>query len=308
MHTEPKKTEMKIAFVILNYNTYEETKECILSIEDKLDTKDYRIVVVDNCSCDDSAGKIAEFIRDKSQIELIKNSENLGFARGNNVGIAYANKKYAPDYVVACNSDTEIISDNMTEVLDNEYKNSNFAVFAPLVLNKSGVYNAGPGEPSTIEDTLKQLKDSKRMLKLLKLGLYDLYSFLNYIKELMCYVVQNLFRGREQRKKAIILCPKYQTQKVLHGCFLIFSKKAFRYIEGFDNRTFLYHEEDLLYQNVKKHGLVTVFDPEVAVFHREGCASRTLRKEKKGKLLFKYQCYVESLSVRYEDLKNKNTK
>ena len=37
----------------LDYNTFQETKECILSIENKIDTNDYKIVIVDNKSNDD---------------------------------------------------------------------------------------------------------------------------------------------------------------------------------------------------------------------------------------------------------------
>lgn len=59
---------MKIVFVILNYNTFQETKDCVLSIENKIDTQDYRIVIVDNQSKDDSADKVAEFIRRKKRL------------------------------------------------------------------------------------------------------------------------------------------------------------------------------------------------------------------------------------------------
>ncbi|MFQ7420124.1 MAG: glycosyltransferase family 2 protein [Blautia massiliensis (ex Durand et al. 2017)] len=57
---------MKIVFIILNYNTFQETKDCVLSIESKVDTQNYKIVIVDNLSTDDSADKIEKFIEQKT--------------------------------------------------------------------------------------------------------------------------------------------------------------------------------------------------------------------------------------------------
>lgn len=112
---------MKIAFVILNYNTFQETKECILSIENKIDTQDYRIIIVDNQSKDDSADKLEKFIQQREKAVLIRNPENLGFAKGNNAGIAYANKNFKPEYMVVLNSDTELMQDNLVETLDGRF-------------------------------------------------------------------------------------------------------------------------------------------------------------------------------------------
>ncbi len=113
---------MKVAFVVLNYNTFQETKECVLSIEEKIDTDNYKIVIVDNESKDDSAEKIAEFIKDRNNAVLLRNEENMGFAKGNNVGIEYANRKYKPKFMVVLNSDTELIQDDLIGTLDKEYR------------------------------------------------------------------------------------------------------------------------------------------------------------------------------------------
>lgn len=48
---------------------------------------------------------------------------------------------------------------------------------------------------------------------------------------------------------------KYNTDAELQGAFLVFSKEIFNYIDGFDSRTFLYYEEQLLYLHAKRSGL-----------------------------------------------------
>ena len=153
---------MKIAFVILNYNTYEETRKNILSIEDKLDTSDYRVVIVDNCSTDDSAEKILDFIKGREQIEFIKNPENLGFARGNNVGMAYVNKNYNPEFVVVCNSDIELMQRNLVRRLDTEYRKSEFALLGPLVFSESGSYDTSPMIMPTVGQLKSEIKELKK--------------------------------------------------------------------------------------------------------------------------------------------------
>ena len=109
---------MKIVFIILNYNTFQETKDCVLSIESKVDTQNYKIVIVDNLSTDDSADKIEKFIEQKNNMILIRNTENLGFAKGNNVGIEYAKRNYKPQFIVVLNSDTELIQNDLVEKLE----------------------------------------------------------------------------------------------------------------------------------------------------------------------------------------------
>lgn len=171
---------MKIAFVILNYNTFQETKECILSIENKIDTQDYRIIIVDNQSKDDSADKLEKFIQQREKAVLIRNPENLGFAKGNNAGIAYANKNFKPEYMVVLNSDTELMQDNLVETLDKEYKKSDFALLGPLILTADGRCDNSPHFPPTIDHVRKELKTFEKEERIIRQGLYRPYCGIRF--------------------------------------------------------------------------------------------------------------------------------
>ena len=283
---------MKIAFVILNYNTYEETKEGILSIEDKLDTKDYRIVIVDNCSTDDSVEKIEKFIRDKEQIKLIRNSENLGFARGNNIGIAYANENYNPEFVVVCNSDIELMQYNLVARLDKEYQESGFALLGPLVLTGNNRYDTSPMAIPTACQIKVQAEDLKRSEILFKTGMYYPYRLLYYLKKRICpkSVKDNI------SDQSINPC-KYQKQVIINGCFMVFSKKFFDYFDGFDERTFLFYEETILYLKIMKTELVTVYEPQIMVYHKGEAAFASFLKTRRSEMLFKIKYKKKSAEV-----------
>lgn len=93
----------KVSIVIVNWNGREDTLECLASVG-KLEREDVQldVIVVDNGSRDNSVSAI----RDKfPKTILIENETNLGFAGGNNAGIAYALKENA-DAVWLLNNDT----------------------------------------------------------------------------------------------------------------------------------------------------------------------------------------------------------
>lgn len=293
---------MKIVFIILNYNTFQETKDCVLSIESKIDTQNYKIVIVDNLSTDDSADKIEKFIEQKNNMILIRNTENLGFAKGNNVGIEYAKRNYKPQFIVVLNSDTELIQNDLVEKLDNEYRNSEFALLGPLILTADGRCDNSPHYPPTVEHIQKELRTFIREEKIIKRGLYRPYCGIRFLRNLVRYKILKkdtpLHRNMEFYQ--------YQRQVVLQGCFLVFSEKAFEYIKGFDERTFLYYEEPILYLSLMKHDLITVFDPEIVIYHKEGRSTSSVVKKDKDKLLFINKCYQQSAIILLNILKEAN--
>ena len=108
-----------IGVIILNYNNLEDTINCIKSIE-QYNTAEIKIVVVDNGSCDDSADTLNSYFTEKynmkytlyvdngSQsilpyITLVETGENLGYARGNNVGLQIVEKDSSVDKILVLN-------------------------------------------------------------------------------------------------------------------------------------------------------------------------------------------------------------
>ena len=98
----------KISIVILNYINYKDTIECIESIFEM----NYRyegIVVVDNNSENESVKILNKKYKDNKKIIIVKARHNYGFAKGNNIGICIARRKFHTDFVFVVNNDTVFV-------------------------------------------------------------------------------------------------------------------------------------------------------------------------------------------------------
>lgn len=93
----------KVQILLLNWNAWHDTLECLHSIIG-LEYLDYQIIVVDNGSEDDSVRQIRE---EYPNLKIIKNEDNLGFGGGCNVGIRYALEQGA-EFVWLLNNDTQV--------------------------------------------------------------------------------------------------------------------------------------------------------------------------------------------------------
>ncbi len=286
---------MKLVFVILNYNTFEETKECISSIFEHIDINEYKIVVVDNGSSDNSLIKLENEYLKNNKVDIIPIKKNLGFAKGNNVGIKYANESYNPDFVVVLNSDTEIFQNDFYAKISSRYERSNFGVLGPMMLTGNGRCDNSPWKPGTLEQMKAQLNKLERDYKLFTMLPYFLWRIKNKITRILTDSEDPLHSYGDFWK--------YQEDVELQGAFLVFSKDIFRYIEGFDPRTFLYFEEQLLYLAVKRVGMKIVYDPQIVVYHKEGISTKKIKKSKQ-KEKFILRCNIESLNAVISEMEN----
>lgn len=90
----------RVATILVNFNGYEDTKECLFSLENM--TSVTSVIVVDNGSGTKECKKLIDFFPD---LIVIESEENLGFSGGNNLGIDYA-LKYDVEYIMLLNNDT----------------------------------------------------------------------------------------------------------------------------------------------------------------------------------------------------------
>ena len=285
---------MKLVFVILNYCTHTETIECISSISDHIDTDDYRIVVVDNGSTDDSLNELQKKYRNDAKVHVIATNKNLGFAQGNNFGIKYANETYSPEFVVVLNSDIELFQDDLYRRLVTEYQHSRFGVWGPMMIIRSARCDDSPWIPMTLSQAQTQLAEYEAAYKRLKRLPYISYKIINRFA--------SVFKKKELESHRHGDFWRYQADVELQGAFLVFSREVFRYIDGFDSRTFLYFEEQLLYLALKRMGMKMVYDPRYAVYHKDGVSTKKI-KSSKQKLLFLLNCNIESLMVLVSEMK-----
>lgn len=152
-----------VCVAILNWNNYQDTIECLRSLN-QIDYEDYFVVVGDNGSSNNSLDKIAvaceELLVSPSIIKLdieekisIKQrsvilydlKENHGFAKGNNLIVKYASR-YTPDYYLLLNNDTVVEPDFLSKLINYQKKNPDYKVLTPLIyyfFDKHLIWNAG---------------------------------------------------------------------------------------------------------------------------------------------------------------------
>lgn len=102
---------IELSIVIVSYNTKDLLKDCIESIYKNSKDLSFEIIVVDNNSSDGSADLVSNNFKD---VILIKNSQNLGFSKANNIGI----KKTSGDFILFLNSDTLVKENTLRHMLD----------------------------------------------------------------------------------------------------------------------------------------------------------------------------------------------
>lgn len=152
----------KVSIIILNWNGWKDTIECLESLY-QINYPHYEVILIDNNSSDNSINKIEEYCNGKIVIKspffeynscnkpikysigtdeekaslekliLIKNKKNAGFAEGNNIGIRYALKNLNPDYILLLNNDTVVDKNFLAEMLKVSESNNKIGITGPKI-------------------------------------------------------------------------------------------------------------------------------------------------------------------------------
>lgn len=273
-----------VAFVILHYKNIIDTIECLECIKNLNNQTDIQIVVVDNHTLNDQdLKKIKKYTKD-----VILLDENMGFAKANNIGCKYAKDKYNPDFVCVINNDTIIYQKDFIDKIKRSYKKYQFDMMGPYIDTNDG----DSVNPFTVFDDITKVNNEiEKTKKLIKI--YD-SSILTFI--LNVYMKIKHFIVKPVKLKNSL---KVEKNIALHGCFLIFSKKYLnKYEFPFFNQTFLYHEEEFLYFRMKRDSLISIYDPSIKIFHKEGASlDYSFNKKKRQKKKYREEIRLQSLKL-----------
>lgn len=267
----------KIAYIILHYQALEETLQCVDSIKRRHGDGKCYIIVVDNGSPNASGLKLQEqFYRDE-EVFVILSERNLGFAKGLNKGIEYARTVINCDFCVLLNNDTELINDNWDRRIASKYNDYKFAVLGPDIISLDNVHT----NPSDSQDT--SISGIKKMISKKKLD-YVMYSI--YVKPVWINIkkfIKRTVRYKNSSSKSV------NTDTIgvqLQGSCLILSPIYFRHYTELYNKTFLYFEEAILKYRCDKHGLISLYSPDLVILHKESVSVNQVAKNSRNKQLF----------------------
>jgi len=121
-----------IYIVVLTYNHYEETYECLKSLFES-NNKDFKVVLVDNGSEDGTPEQVR---RDFPTVGVIENGQNLGVPAGYNIGFLNALEAGA-EYILMLNNDTILHPDMLDELLTVANADPKAGIVMPKILYHS---------------------------------------------------------------------------------------------------------------------------------------------------------------------------
>lgn len=104
-----------VYLILLNWNGWQDTLRCLASV-DRLEYPNYKVIVVDNCSTDDSVVRIRAA---RPDILMIQTEKNLGYGGGNNVALEYAFRNDSGAYALVLNNDLSVPPDFLSRAMES---------------------------------------------------------------------------------------------------------------------------------------------------------------------------------------------
>ena len=257
----------EVSIILVNYKTKDLTRNCINSIVEKTQNLAYDIYVVDNNSQDGTCEMIkSEF----PWIKLIENPKNSGFGSANNLAIRQSDAKY----VFLLNTDT-ILVNNAIKIL-HDFLESNPRVGACGANlydeNMEHVHSYG------VFPTVK-----RQILKTFMLRWF-------FPKELKAMKDKGL--NAENELKAV---------DYITGADLMIKKSVLDEVGIFDERFFMYFEENELQFRIRKAGYEIFINPEAKIIHLHDKSPKKREKMyyeyKKSQYLFFRLCYANEKNI-----------
>ena len=223
---------MDVSIVIVNYNTFQMTNDCIDSIIKNTKDIEYEIILIDNASTDDSKSR---FEKD-SRIKYVYSYENMGFGRANNVGMMLAKGKY----IFLLNSDTVLVNNAIKIFFDYAEDHNEKAFYGCWLENKEGKrIHSG--------DTLPT------------------------VKTILGELCKSYIPGRAEGDRMITYSDDecYRIGYIT-GADLFFHRSVYEETKGFDHNYFMYCEESDWQRRASKQGIFSYILRPPRIIHLNG--------------------------------------
>jgi GT2 family glycosyltransferase len=229
---------MQLSVIILNYNVRYFLEQCVLSVQAALQDIDGEIIVIDNNSSDDSCQMMKKRF---PHVKLIENKENLGFPKGNNMGVAEAKG----EYICILNPDTVVSEDTFDKILNT----------------KNWQLNTGIVGCKLIDGTGNFLPESKRGVPTPWVAftkIFGLYKIFPKVRIFNQYYGQHLCQNQSGNVEILV------------GAFMLMKRDLYNEVGGFDENCFMYSDDIDLSYMVMKRDKINYYFAETTVIHYKG--------------------------------------
>ena len=237
-----------LSIIIVNYRTYQLTKQTIESVINREHPFSYNIYVVDNASADGSLEKLEEDFQDEVEdglVEFIANPENRGFSQANNQAITLSSSQY----VLLLNSDTVVQGDCLEKCLDYMAGDKEIGALGCKILLPDGKLDKACRRsfPTPTVSFYRMTGLSKLFPKSKRFGRYNL----SYLDENGTYEVDSL-----------------------SGAFMLVRREAIDDVGLLDEEFFMYGEDIDWCYRIKQAGWKVVYYGDANITHYKGGSGR----------------------------------
>ncbi len=250
----------KVAAVVLNYKNYNDTIECVdsLLLQKNIDLE---IIIVDNNSGNESVEVLQKKYENNTGIKLLVNDKNLGFNRGNNIGIRYAYDVKRCEFVLVINNDTVFPNCYIIKQIVDTYS-PYVAVISADVIGTDARWQA----PAFYFQN-----------KLISQTFFTCFSvilnylFFNQLKWLIMQKRKFISGKNELNKQAINSQSTMDSNNayIIQGSAFMLTPCFFRFYQQLYPRTFLYWEEICLSWYLHKTKLKTLLANNHPIIHKD---------------------------------------
>jgi GT2 family glycosyltransferase len=223
-----------VAVCIINHNTRDLVRECLLSV---LTENPNEIIVVDSASTDGSVAMLqAEF----PYVTVIALDKNIGFGAASNQGIQRARS----EHLILLNADTRMKPGSLQALNHYLETHPQAAMIGPRILDPDG----------TLQTSCFYFPTPLHIF----LYISDLYQWIPRLPILKQRTLQKVYRGTAVAVPWIL------------GAALAFRREQIQQLGGFDERFFMYFEEVDLCYRLSSRGQQIYFVPEAELIHVGG--------------------------------------
>jgi GT2 family glycosyltransferase len=238
----PQLETARVSVVIVVWNAKKYVLECLGSLREHCQNVCYEVVVVDNASTDGTPELVAEMF---PEFELIRNAENFGFAKANNIGIAHS----SGDYVCLVNSDVKFLDDCISPMVEYLSDHADVGMLGPTMLTAGGVVRRSTMRFPTVWNTLCRA-----------VGLDSMFKKSPAFGGLLNSDFDHLTTAPVE---------------VLNGWFLLLRRRALERVGLLDPQFFMYGEDVDWCYRFRQSGEKVMFFAEAGAIHYGGASSAT---------------------------------
>jgi len=237
-----------VSVIVVSWNTRDLLKQCLQSVYETAEELALEVIVVDNDSSDGSPEMVRECF---SQVRLVENRENVGFARANNQALAVSSGRY----VLLLNSDARLLADTLRTLGDLAESEPQAGVVGAQLSNVEGSFQASH-TPFP--------------------NLWQEFLILSGMGRVLCGRWYPSRGPEEERGPQIV--------DLVEGACMLIRRGAFEDAGGFDEGYFMYAEEVDLCYTMRERGWQVWYQPAARVIHLGGGSSQNRQTQREGHL------------------------